>query len=67
MQIKAGEYLVIARSALPNIEVLDFFSKERAIDDARHLSMKGNTDYVVLKIEGIMQAIVRNNFVEGKE
>ncbi len=67
MRATVGFYAAIARKLLEEATEVAYADKHSAIKKATAMAGPENTDYVVIRIEGIMQATVQTEFIEQKE
>lgn len=63
-----GKYLVVRKHDFENFcATVTFTHKEPAIKEARKLAGSRNNDYLIVKVIGIMQALVETKLIEESE
>lgn len=64
MKTAINNYIAVKRTSLEKVAGPSFSDKESAVSAAKNMAGPENSDYAIIKIHGIVQALVETKYIE---
>ena len=64
MKTVINNYIAVKRTSLEKIAGPAFVDKYLAVDAAKNMAGPENSDYAIIKVHGIVQALIETKYVE---
>lgn len=64
MKTVINNYIAVKRTSLEKVAGPSFASKEPAVNAAKNMAGPENSDYVIIKVQGIVQALIETKYIE---